>query len=85
VSDGEVVAICGIRRTVAEPSPRGAFAVHEFVYDWAAPEAVEYYTGRRAEFLLGGELWDDRSCPRSGEDVPVFSFSDLVDGWRSGE
>ena len=27
VADGDVVALCGVRRTVVEPAPRGAFAV----------------------------------------------------------
>ena len=39
------VAICQVRRTVFEPAPRGAFAVHEFIYDWAAERALLYYTG----------------------------------------
>lgn len=82
VPDNAVVAVCGIERTVVQPAPRGAFGIHEFVYDWAAREALQYYTGTRAEFLLSGELWDDRPCPGPGEADRVISFSDLLAGWR---
>jgi hypothetical protein len=62
VADGDVVALCGVRRTVVEPAPRGAFAVHEFVYDWAAADALTYYSGRQVELRLAGELWA-QPCP----------------------
>ena len=39
VPEGGTVAVCGIRRTVVEPAPRGAFAVHDFIYEWAAERA----------------------------------------------
>ena len=83
VADDAVVAVCGVRRTVVEPAPRGAFALHEFVYDWAARDALDYYTGRRASFKLAGDLWDDRSCPDPEDVDRVFSFSDLVSGWEN--
>lgn len=79
---GAVVAICGVRRTVVDPAPRGAFAVHEFVYDWAAREAVEYYTGKRVTFELAGELWPGRPCPDPADVDRVFAFSNLVDRWH---
>jgi hypothetical protein len=78
--DGAVVAVCGVRRTVVEPAPRGAFALHELDYDWSAREALLFYTGRRATFVLSGELWE-APCPPAGR-VVVFSFSDLVARWR---
>jgi hypothetical protein len=77
VPDGGEVAICGIRRTVTSPAPRGAFAVHEFVYDWAADDALAYYTGQRATFHLSGELWG-RACPSPGSVDGVFRFDELV-------
>jgi hypothetical protein len=77
-----VVAVCGVRRAVVDPAPRGAFAVHEFVYDWAAREALEYYTGRRVTFELAGELWPGHPCPDPASVDRVFSFPDLVDGWK---
>jgi hypothetical protein len=71
VPDGGVVAVCGIRRTVVEPAPRGAFAIHELIYDWAARDALHYYTSRNASFRLGGPVWGT-VCPRTaGADVTV--------------
>ena len=83
VADDAVVAVCEVRRTVVEPAPRGAFAVHEFVYDWAARDALDYYTGRRASFELAGDPWQDRSCPDPDDVDRVFSFSDLLSGWEN--
>lgn len=83
VADDAVVAVCEVRRTVVEPAPRGAFAVHEFVYDWAARDALDYYTGTRASFKLAGDLWEDRSCPDPDDVDRVFSFSDLLSGWEN--
>jgi hypothetical protein len=77
VEDGDVVAVCGVPRTVVEPAPRGAFAVHEFVYDWAAADALAYYTGRHVEFRLAGELWPG-PCPSPGEVDVVAPFGELV-------
>jgi hypothetical protein len=76
VPDGGVVAVCGVTRTVVEPAPRGAFAVHELLDDWAARDALYYYTGRNATFRLGGPgLGMD--CPQpAGADVTV-AFDEL--------
>ena len=54
IPDGGSVAICHVRRTVVQPAPRGAFAVHEFIYEWAAERALLYYTGRHATILSLG-------------------------------
>jgi hypothetical protein len=75
-NDGDV-AICGVRRTVTTPAPRGAFAVHELVYDWGAPRALTYYTGKRATFHLAGELWN-QSCPTDDEVDVILTFDDLL-------
>ena len=77
VRNGAEVAICGVRRTVTTPAPRGAFAVHEFAYDWAAPRALSYYTGKQATFHLAGELWD-RPCPTASEVDVILAFDDLL-------
>ena len=77
VADGDVVALCGVRRTVVEPAPRGAFAVHEFVYDWAAADALAYYTGRHVELRLAGELWA-QPCPDPRDVDIVVPFSELL-------
>jgi hypothetical protein len=77
VEDGDVVALCGVRRTVVEPAPRGAFAVHEFIYDWAAADALAFYTGRHAQFRLAGELWK-QWCPDPRDVDLVVPFDQLV-------
>jgi hypothetical protein len=82
ISDDADVGLCGVTRTVVEPAPRGAFFVHEFIYEWAAREAVEYYTGKRADFSLAGDLWAT-PCPTAAEVDRVFAFSDLVSTWRA--
>jgi hypothetical protein len=82
VPEGAVVGVCGVSRAVVQPAPRGAFAIHEFVYDWAARDALVYYTARRVEFRLAGELWDDRPCPGQEQVDRVVSFPDLVTRWR---
>jgi hypothetical protein len=82
VPDGARVAVCGVRRTVVEPAPQGAFAVHEFIYDWGAREALAFYTGREATFQLAGELWR-APCPSPHEVDRLVSFSDLIGAWRA--
>lgn len=82
IEDGSRVGLCGVKRTVVEPAPRGAFSVHEFIYDWAAREALLYYTGERAEFSLAGELWSD-PCPNTVDVDRVFAFASLVQRWRA--
>ncbi|MDP9022184.1 MAG: hypothetical protein M3N57_05670 [Actinomycetota bacterium] len=77
VPDGGSVAVCGVRRTVTEPAPRGAFAVHDLIYEWAAEDAVAYYTGRRVTFELAGELWQ-RPCPDAADVDAVVMFDQLV-------
>jgi hypothetical protein len=77
VPDGGVVAVCRIRRTVVEPAPRGAFAVHEFLYRWSARDALEYHTGRKARFILAGEFWRSPCPTRATADV-VLGFPELV-------
>jgi hypothetical protein len=80
---GSTVAVCGVTRTVVQPAPRGAFALHEFDYDWAARDAVEFYTGKRLSFVIAGSMWD-RPCPASGSVDRMVGFPRLVSGWRSG-
>jgi hypothetical protein len=76
IPDGGVVAVCDVPRTVVTPAPRGAFAVHELIYDWAARDALYYYTGRNAEFRLAGPLWETRCPDTTGADV-VVRFEEL--------
>jgi hypothetical protein len=75
------VAVCNVRRTVVESAPRGAFAVHDFIYEWAAERALQYYTGRHATILLAGELWN-RPCPSVPNVDAVISFGEVLAGAR---
>lgn len=81
IPDGGSVALCHVRRTVVEPAPRGAFAVHEFIYEWAAERALQYYTGHHATFYLSGELWD-RPCPPVRDVDAVIDFDELLEPSR---
>ena len=81
VPEGGTVALCHVRRTVVEPAPRGSFAVHEFIYEWAAERALRYYTGHHATFYLSGELWD-RPCPPVRDVDAVIDFDELLTGTR---
>jgi hypothetical protein len=78
VSDGAEVAVCGIQRTVTTPAPRGSFSLHELIYEWAAKDALAYYTGRQASFQLAGELWN-RPCPDPASVDAVIAFEEWVD------
>ena len=81
IPDGGHVALCHVRRTVVQPAPRGAFAVHEFIYEWAAERALQYYTGHHATVYLSGELWD-RPCPPVRDVDAVIDFDELLAGAR---
>ena len=75
--DGERVAVCDVRRTVVEPAPRGAYAVHEFLEDWAAERALQFYTGRHVTIYLAGDLWDS-PCPVAKDVDAVIPFDELL-------
>jgi hypothetical protein len=79
VPEGGAAAICGVRRSVERDAPRGAFAVHEFIYEWSAERAVQYYTGRRVSVYLSGELWG-RPCPPSPRIDAIIGFDELHSG-----
>ena len=79
IPEGGSVAVCEVRRTVVEPAPRGAFAVHDFIYEWAAERALSYYTGHHATIYLSGELWD-RACPSVADVDGVIDFDELLAG-----
>jgi len=75
-NDGRV-AICEVPRTVVEPAPRGAYAVHDFLEDWSADRALQYYTGRHATFYLAGDLWN-LPCPSAKNVDAVIHFGELM-------
>ena len=74
--DGADVAVCEVPRAVTEPAPRGAFAVNDFLYDWAATDAVAYHTGQAVTV----QVFTDE-CPTGAETSAdlVASFSQLTD------
>jgi hypothetical protein len=77
VPEGGVIAVCRVRRTVVEPAPRGAFALHEFMSRWSAEGAMEYYTGRRTRFIVAGPYWY-RPCPEPDAVDLLVSFPQLL-------
>jgi hypothetical protein len=76
IGDGGIVAVCGVPRTVVSPAPVGSFALHEFAYDWAAEDAMRYYSGRDADVRLGGPMWGTGCPDRAGADL-VVGFDEL--------
>ena len=77
ISDGQVVQVCGVERAVTWPAPAGSYALNEFVYDWAAHDALAYHTGRQARFRLAGPLWGT-DCPTRDEADLVVGFDELL-------
>lgn len=73
-ADGDVVAVCGIERTAVTPAPAGAFHLHTFHSRYGG--ALEYHTGRIAEFRQGGEYWPAH-CPDLSDADLVVDFSGL--------
>jgi hypothetical protein len=73
--DGDLVTICEAPRAAVSPAPRGAFAVQDYLYDWAAADALHYYTGRRATFRIH-QANADEICP-VGDAAFVSSFDVL--------
>jgi hypothetical protein len=73
--DGDLVTICEVPRAAVSPAPRGAFAVQDYLYDWAAVDALHYYTSRRATFRIH-QADGDTTCP-AGDAALVSSFDAL--------
>jgi hypothetical protein len=74
-TDGDLVTLCAVPRAVVAPAPRGAFAVQDYLYDWAAADALRYYTGRQATFRIH-QASVDQEC-RSGEAALAVPFNAL--------
>jgi hypothetical protein len=70
--DGDVIAVCGVRRTVTDPSLRGAYAVHDLLYPWSASNGLEYYTGRHATVLVAGP-GPGGACPNDADEIVDFA------------
>jgi hypothetical protein len=73
--DGETVLLCDVPRAAVSPAPRGAFAVQDYLYEWAAADALRYYTGRRATVRV---VQAPTACPASRA-VRVLRYSDLAE------
>jgi hypothetical protein len=69
-SDGDVVTLCEVPRTAVTPAPRGAFAVQDYLYDWAAADALYYYTGRQATLRIY-QADGHQDCPEGDSDLVV--------------
>ena len=74
-TDGDLVTLCEVPRAAAVPAPRGAFTVQDYLYDWAAEDALRYYTGRRATFRIH-QANGDQGCP-DGDAALVVPFDAL--------
>jgi hypothetical protein len=69
-TDGDLVTLCEVPRAVVAPAPRGAYAVQDYVYDWAAADALRYYTSRRATFRIQ-QAGSAQGCPAGGAALAV--------------
>jgi hypothetical protein len=76
VPDGGLAVVCNVPRTAVTPAPNGDFALHEFIYPWAAEAAVRYYTGRSIRIERFGAYWEGR-CPDASRAALVVDFSQL--------
>jgi len=74
--DGGTVLLCDVPRAAVSPAPRGAFAVQDYLYEWAAADALRYYTGRRATVRVEQAGGPD-SCRAAGA-TPAVRFAELV-------
>jgi hypothetical protein len=74
-SDGDVLTLCEVPRTAVTPAPRGAFAVQDYLYDWAAEDALRYYTGRQATFRIH-QADGHQGCPE-GDSALAVPFGEL--------
>ena len=61
-TNGDLVTLCNVPRAAVAPAPRGAFAVQDYLYDWAAEDALRYYTGRQATFRIH-QADANQDCP----------------------
>jgi hypothetical protein len=72
----QLVVLCDVPRTVVTPAPRGAFAVHDFLFDWSAAGAMEYYTRVRPVFRIVNE---QDACPMDAG-ATIVHFTELPAG-----
>jgi hypothetical protein len=73
--DGDSVLLCDVPRAAVTPAPRGAFAVQDYLYDWAAADSLRYYTGRRATVRID-QAGGPARC--AGKETVVVPFDELA-------
>jgi hypothetical protein len=76
VPEGGSVEVCEVPRNVVQPAPVGAFALHEFHWEWAAQDATRYYTGRDLSVRRAGRYWS-RPCPSVPRADLTLTFAEL--------
>jgi hypothetical protein len=76
VPEGGSVEVCEVPRTAVQPTPLGAFALHEFHWEWAAQDATRYYTGRDLTVRRAGQYWP-RPCPSVPRADLTLTFAEL--------
>jgi hypothetical protein len=76
VPEGGSVEVCDVPRNAVHPAPVGAFALHEFHWEWAAQDATRYYTGRSITVRRAGRYWP-RPCPSAPRADVTVSFGEL--------
>jgi hypothetical protein len=76
VPAGGTVEVCEVPRNAVQPAPVGAFALHEFHWEWAAQDATRYYTGRDLTIRRAGRYWP-RPCPSAPRANLTLTFAEL--------
>ena len=76
VPEGGSVEVCEVPRTAVQPTPLGAFALHEFHWEWAAQDATRYYTGRDLTVRRSGRYWPG-PCPSAPRADLTVTFAEL--------
>jgi hypothetical protein len=76
VPEGGSVEVCDVPRNAVRPAPVGAFALHEFHWEWAAQDATRYYTGRDITIRRAGRYWP-RPCPSTPRADLTVTFAEL--------
>jgi hypothetical protein len=76
VPEGGTVEVCEVPRNAVPRAPVGAFALHEFHWDWAAQDATRYYTGRDLTVRRSGRYWPG-PCPSAPRADLTVTFAEL--------
>jgi hypothetical protein len=74
--NGDVVAVCDVKRRVFEPAPPGDY--HLAAINAESAEWIEYYTGRVVMIRRSGEEFGGPRCPNLEGANLIVRFPDLV-------